>query len=53
MTQFEQWFTCRWCETEYPLEEICQHEGINHVWCMDCCDRNHQRTRESYREDLD
>ena len=33
----EEFFTCKSCCEELPLEDICDHDSNVHNWCFKCC----------------
>jgi hypothetical protein len=53
MTLEDQWFQCRQCEEALPIEDLCDHDGNNHLMCYNCCHDFYDPLRESIKEDLD
>jgi hypothetical protein len=50
----DEWFTCRSCECELPIEDICDHEDPKiHIWCWNCCHEFYEKPLFLQKEDLD
>ena len=47
-------FVCDSCETEFALEQQCDHDAKTvHHWCLDCCSSDEDSVNPIEWEDLD
>jgi len=53
INEVDQWFQCRNCQEALPIEDICDHDGINHTMFFNCCRDFYDPYHESIKEDLD